>query len=161
MRSFDILIKVNKPTPLKSTVFNWKYFQNSLFSLMGVNNEMMWINMKVGNSRNPLSGKSCFWASKFWEHWQQLNFVENYLLLWSNAFWPTAVVPILLYKSCSNQKINATLFSNFKSFSNKISRIFLFEQLYVRPLLAILKGQYRPWARRGRLVRGWYGQNPS
>ena len=48
-------------------------------------------------------------------------------------------------------------YSNFKSFSNKISRIFLFEQLYVRPLLAILKGQYRPWARRGRPEQGWYG----
>ena len=48
-------------------------------------------------------------------------------------------------------------YSNFKSFSNKISRIFLLEQLYVRPLLAILKGQYRPWARRGRPGQGWYG----
>ena len=48
-------------------------------------------------------------------------------------------------------------YSNFKSFSNKISRIFLFEQLYVRPLLAILKGQYRPWAQRGRPGQGWYG----
>ena len=47
--------------------------------------------------------------------------------------------------------------SNFKSFRNKISRIFWFEQLYVWPLLAILKGQYRPCAKLGRLVQGWYG----
>ena len=47
-------------------------------------------------------------------------------------------------------------YSNFKSFSNKISRIFWFEQLYVWPLLAILKGQYRPWAELGRPVQGWY-----
>ena len=47
-------------------------------------------------------------------------------------------------------------YSNFKSFSNKISRIFWFEQLYTWPLLAILKGQYRPWAELGRPVQGWY-----
>ena len=48
-------------------------------------------------------------------------------------------------------------YSNFKSFSNKISRIFLFEQLYVWPLLAILKGQYLPWANRERPVEHFYG----
>ena len=48
-------------------------------------------------------------------------------------------------------------YSNFKSFSNKISRIFWFGQLYVWPLLAIPKGQYRPCARRGRPEQGWYG----
>ena len=48
-------------------------------------------------------------------------------------------------------------YSNFKSFSNKISRIFWYEQPYVRPLLAVLKDQYRPWAQRGRPAQGWYG----
>ena len=38
-----------------------------------------------------------------------------------------------------------------------MSRIFWFEQLFVWPLLAILKGQYRPWALCGRPDQGWYG----
>ena len=51
----------------------------------------------------------------------------------------------------------ALYYSNSKSFSNKISRIFWFEKLYVRPLLATLKGQYWPWAQHGRPGQGWYG----
>ena len=64
----------------------------------------------------------------------------------------------LLNKSCSNKKINALCYSNFKIFRDKISRIFI-EKFYIGPSSAVRKGQYRPWARLERPGGGliWVG----
>ena len=56
-----------------------------------------------------------------------------------------AVKPTLVNKSCSNKKKCHFIIPILKVSVTKFQGFFLFEQLYVRPLLAIRKGQYWPW----------------
>ena len=73
----------------------------------------------------PLNQEVILVTHQAWATFVQVFYNHN-AILWVSQDIGIRVQPTLLNKSCSNQKINATLLLPFWKFQNKISRIFFY-----------------------------------